>query len=54
MDAMTTQHATVAPDHSGPPARTLAYPDPATQAAAGLAGPGHTKPWGRAVGGVLY
>ena len=30
---MKTQHAIVAPDNSGPPARTLAYPDPATQAA---------------------
>ena len=33
MDAMKTQHATVAPDNSSPPARTLAYLDPATQAA---------------------
>ena len=30
---MKTQHAIVSPDHSGPPARTLAYLDPATQAA---------------------
>ena len=30
---MKTQHAIVAPDNSGPPARTLGYLDPATQAA---------------------
>ena len=33
MDAMKTQHATVALENSRPPARTLAYLDPATQAA---------------------
>ena len=31
--AMKTQHAIVAPDNSGAPARSITYPDPATQAA---------------------